>query len=104
MSLEAVKIIREAEEQAQQMKAQAAERCKQQLAQARQEAEGIIAAARGKAAAEAEQIRQAEEEKLSAQLQEIVGNTQNKKATIRARAENRMDEAVSLIAGRIVNI
>ena len=103
MSLDAVNKIREAETQAEQMKTEAAARCKQQIAQAQQEAEKAIAAARSKAAAEAEQVRLAEEEKLSAQLEEIVGNTQNKKAAIRARAENRMDEAVSLIAGRIVN-
>ena len=104
MSLEAVKTISDAEKKAELAKAEAATRCKQRLAQAEAEAGKALEEARQRAKAEAEQVRLAEEEKLEEDLRAIVDNTQNKKAAIRGRAENRLDEAAALIAGRIVNI
>ena len=102
MSLETVKTISEAEQRADQAKAQAAEICKQQVAQAEAQASQAVAEAKEKARAEAAQLQQTAEQALRSQLQDLAEKTENKKAAIRARAEKHLDEAADLIAGRIL--
>ena len=104
MSLETVKLISEAEKNAELSKEEASARCKEKLAAAQAQADEIVAQARARGEAEAEKNRPAEEEKLSAELRALVDNTLNRKAAIQGRAENHMDEAAALIAGRIVTV
>ena len=103
MSLEAITAITEAEERARQKKADAAADAKRKIAQAISDGEAAVEAAAGKADAEiAERMRKAEE-KAKADASELAGSNENKKASMHARAESRLDKAAELIVERIVN-
>lgn len=103
MSLEAITAITEAEERARQKKADAAADAKRKIAQAVSDGEAAVEAAAQKADAEiSAKMRQAEE-KAKADASELAGSNENKKASMRVRAESRLDKAAELIVERIVN-
>ena len=103
MSLEAITAITEAEERARQKKADAAADAKRKIAQAISDGEAAVEAAAGKADAEIAGRMRTAEEKAKADASELAGSNENKKASMRARAESRLDKAAELIVERIVN-
>ena len=92
-----------AEETVRRMLADAAAASKQSIANARNEGEQILADALKSAESElAERNRQADA-KAKADVLELAGNNENRKAALRARAEARADKAAAFIVERIVN-
>ncbi len=103
MSLEAILAITEAEEKAKQVKADAAAEAKRMIAEAKVNGENCVAAAVKKAEAEIAAFTKKAEDKAKADASELAQSNENKKAAMRARAENRLDKAAALIVERIVN-
>lgn len=103
MSLEAIKTISDAEENAKQKKAKAMADQKKELAEAEHAGQLAIDAAVKKAEDELRELIKKADEKVKLDAEQLSGETENKKAVMRAQAEGRIDAAASLIAERIVN-
>lgn len=103
MSLEAIKLISEAEETARQRKAEAQAEAKREIAQAEAAVAEAMDAARAKAAEELKGLSRKADDKSKADAMELAENTENRKAALRVRAESRLDKAAGLIVERIVN-
>ena len=103
MSLEAMETLAAAEEKVRRMRADAAAAAKQSIADARAEGEQRIADAIKKSAEEIEALARQSDEKARADDLELAGSNENRKAVLRAKAESRAEQAVSLIVERIVN-
>ena len=103
MSLEAMKIISEAEEAARHRKADAAQEAKRMVAQAQALAAEAVEAARKKAAEELAGLNEKAAEKAKADAVALAGSTENRKAAMRAHAETMLDDAARRIVERIVN-
>ncbi|MGE4352952.1 MAG: hypothetical protein AB7D36_02560 [Oscillospiraceae bacterium] len=103
MSLEAIKNISEAEEQARQIKAEATSEAKRMISEAYTTGKAAVAAAEKKAGDELCELAKKADEKAMAGAKELAANSENRKAAMRSHAEARMDKAVSLIVERIVN-
>ena len=103
MSLEAMETLAASEEKVRRMRADAAAAAKQSIADARAEGEQRIADAIKKSAEEIEALARQSDEKARADALELAGSNENRKAVLRAKAESRADQAVSLIVERIVN-
>ena len=102
MSLEAIKTIGEAEEQAKKIKADAAADAKKAINAA--EAEGIasVEAVVKKAEDELREINKTADEKANKDVERIAIDTEAKKTEMRQHAESMLDKAASLIVERIV--
>ena len=103
MSLEAIKTISEAEESARQIKAEAAQEARRILERAQADGLASIEAAEKKAAAELRELQKKADEKVMTEAQELAKITENKKATMLARAEARLASAAVLVVERIVS-
>lgn len=103
MSLEAMETLAAAEEKVRRMRADAAAAAKQSIADARAEGEQRIADAIKKSAEEIDALTKQSDEKARADALELAGSNENRKAVLRAKAESRAEQAVSLIVERIVN-
>ena len=103
MSLEAMETLAASEELVRRMRADAAAAAKQSIADARESGEKRIAEAISKAAEEIEALARQSDEKAKADALELAGSNENRKAVMRAKAESRADQAVSLIVERIVS-
>lgn len=102
MSLEAIKIISAAEDAAKRRKAEASAEIKQALSDAEAAGQATIAAAKTKAAAELRNQREQAEAKAARETADTASNTQNRMASLRIKAEGRLDRAAALIVERIV--
>lgn len=102
MALEAMDAIAVAEEKARQIKLVAAQDSKKALREAEQAAQVVLAAAEAKADAEIKALQHKADEKATVDAQVLASNTRNRKAAMKARAERKMDEAVSKVVERIV--
>ena len=103
MSLEAMETLAAAEEQVRRMRADAAAAAKQRVADAREAGEQMIADAIKKSSEEVAELARQSDEKAKADAVELAGSNENRKAVLRAKAESRAEQAVSLIVERIVN-
>ena len=103
MSLEAMETLAASEERVRRMRADAAAAAKQSVADARESGEKLIAEAIRKASEEIDTLARESDEKAKADALELAGSNENRKAVMRARAESRAKQAVSLIVERIVN-
>ena len=95
MSFEAITTIRDAENRAKQIQADA------QAAEA--EGKAAIEAAVGKAQRELQTLRAKSDEKAKADAEKLAAETKNKEAAMRIKAKTNLDRAASLIVERIVN-
>ena len=84
MSFEAINTVREAEERARQIKLEATQ-------------------AAAEAIEELKSLRSKTDEKATQEAEALAATTKNREATMRTRAEARLDQAASLIVERIVN-
>ncbi len=103
MSLEAMETLAASEERVRRMRADAAAAAKQSIADARESGEKLIAEAISKSAEEIDALAKQSDEKAKADALELAGSNENRKAVMRAKAESRARQAVSLIVERIVN-
>ena len=103
MSREAMETLAAAEEKVRRMRADAAAAAKQSIADARESGEKLIAEAIKRSAEEIDALARQSDEKAKAEAMELAGNNENRKAVLRAKAESRAEQAVSLIVERIVN-
>jgi V/A-type H+-transporting ATPase subunit G/H len=103
MSFNAILTISEAEENAKKIKAEADAQAKERLAAAEKAGLAAVDAAVEKAAAELKELQSKADDKARAEAESLSATTENKKASLRARAEDRIDKAAELVVERIVN-
>ncbi|MBQ3072038.1 MAG: hypothetical protein IJD20_01955 [Oscillospiraceae bacterium] len=103
MSLDAIKEIAAAEEQAKRALAEAQQGAKSAVNDAEKAAAAALTAARAKADEEVRNLIKAAEVRAAEKAKELSESTDNKCAAIRARAESRFEAAASLIAGKVVD-
>ena len=103
MSFEAMETLAAAEETVRKMMAEAAAASKQSIANARSEGEQILADALKRAEGELAELNRQADAKAKADVLELAGNNENRKAALRARAEARADKASAFIVERIVS-
>jgi len=103
MSLEAIAAIREAEERAKKYKAEAGLQAKREVAAAEAAGKAAVEAARKKAIEELATLNAKADEKAKAEAMELAASTENRKASLRVRAESRLEQAADLIVERIVS-
>lgn len=102
MYVESIVSISETEERVRRMKAEAAAAAKRSLAEARAKGEQLVADSIREAEAELADMGRAADEAAIESAREMAKSGEAKKASMRERAEKRMDEAVALIVERIV--
>ena len=103
MSFKAILTISDAEEHAKELKGEAETTAKERLAEAESAGRQAVDAAADKAAAELKELQAKADDKAKAEACELSATTENKKASLRARAEDRIDKAAELVVERIVN-
>lgn len=103
MSLEVIKEIGEAEEKARIAKTEAAASSKKLIAEAEESGRLSVDDAIRKAEDEIRGLKRQADEKASADAKELARQTENRKASMLAKADSRMAEAVLLVTERIVN-
>ena len=102
MSLDAIRTISEAEQKAGKLKADAAADAKKAVKDAETQGLASVEAAVKKAGEELEELIKKADEKATEDADKLFGETETKKAVMRARAEKLIDKAASLVVERIV--
>jgi len=103
MSLEMIKIIYAAEEDARQAKAQVVQNARDALDETHRNGAKTLAMTLARAEAEIAHLIRASDQKATEDAKELASTTANRMATMRARAERRLDAAAQMIVERIVN-
>ena len=103
MSFEAINTVREADERAKQIKTEAAQAAAEAIEAAEADGREAVEAALAKARDELKALRSKSDEKATQDAEALAATTKNREATMRTRAEARLDQAASLIVERIVN-
>jgi V/A-type H+-transporting ATPase subunit G/H len=103
MSLDAIKSIGEAEENARRLKQDAQANAKHAVEAAHEAGRDTVAKTIARAHEEVKQLQNASDEKSAESAREVLSSTENRRATIRARADSRIDAAAAIIIERIVN-
>ena len=103
MSLEAIKSIGETEENARQALLYAQQRARNSIEEARISGNEAVSAAAARADSEVLQLRRDADANAAESAKALVSSTANRRASLRARAESRLDKAAELIVERIVN-
>lgn len=103
MSFEAITNITQAETEAKATVAAAQAKAKQLVSDAEAAGKAAVEAACSKAEQELAELNRQARDKAKTQAQGLAGELENKKAVLRARAEERLDQAASLVVERIVN-
>ncbi|MGI6012982.1 MAG: hypothetical protein ACOX7K_01670 [Oscillospiraceae bacterium] len=102
MSLEAIRMISEAEAQAECMKADAAAEAKQAVEEAERAGKALVEAALRKADAELQALGRKVDEAAAIETGNSQEDVTTKEAVVRVHAESKMDEAAQWILERIV--
>ena len=103
MSTEALKIICAAEEKAKQEILLARENAQFAIKEEQELGKGAIASTLARAQSEIAHLTRMTDQKATNEAKELASTTANRQATMRARAERRLDEAAALIVERIVS-
>ena len=103
MSFEAINTVREAEERAKQIKLEATQAAAEAIEAAERDGKEAVEAALSKAREELKSLRSKTDEEATQEAEALAATTKNREATMRTRAEARLDQAASLIVERIVN-
>ena len=104
MSMDAIKIIAEAEEEARQARLLAQEKAAKSVAEAEKAGEESVASTLACAELEIAGLKRLSDQKATELAVELASTTANRQATLRARAEGRLEKAAAFIAERIVNV
>jgi len=103
VSLEAIKSISAAEDEARQAKLIAQQKAREMIEAADNTGKEIVASAISRAESEIALLKRTADQKAAEQAVELASKTANRQAMLRARAELRMDNAAQLIVERIVS-
>jgi len=101
---ESIKYILAAEYEANQVKLIVLNKSKETIEKAKADGEKSVALTLARAEAEIEQLKQAADRKAMEAATELASSTANRLATMRARAEKRLDTVAQRIFERIVNV
>ncbi|MDR2357278.1 MAG: hypothetical protein LBD92_04230 [Oscillospiraceae bacterium] len=102
MSLEAIKSISEAEEREKKAKQEAQQRAGKAIDEAHRAGNDAVQATVERAESEVAALKRAADAKAAEGAKELSSTTANKRASIKARAESRLDAAAGIIIERIV--
>ena len=103
MPLEAIKSISAAEDEARQAKLEAQQKAREAIEAAEKSGKAAVASAVARAETETADLKHLADQKAAENAVELASTTANRQATLRARAESRLDKAAQLIIERIVN-
>ena len=103
MALEAIARVEQAEADAVRLKTEAAQKARRLAVIAEGEGEQALEAARQRAAARLQELDRQAEERIRAEADRIRAETESELSVLRARAENRLDQAAEIIAERFVS-
>ena len=103
MSFEAIKNIGVVEAEAREAIALAKEKALKSIEQAEKTGKKSITETKARAEREIKKLIHESDQQAAALAMDLVSKTANRKATLRARAEGRLDATAQLIAERIVN-
>ena len=103
MPLDAIISIRAAEDEAVKAKLDSQQKAQDAIDAADKSGEEAVAATLARAEAEIAAFKRAADQMAESQAIELASSTANRQATLRARAERRLDSAASLIVERIVD-
>jgi len=101
---DSLKYILAAEYEANQVKLIVLNKSKETIEKATADGERSLAATTARANAEIEQLKLASDRKVMESAAELASSTANRLATMRARAEKRLDTVAQRIFERIVNV
>ena len=104
MLADSLKYILAAEYEANQVKLIILNKSKESIEQAKQEGEESIASSLNRAKHEIEQLQKASDRKAMEAAAELASSTANRLATMRARADKRLDTVAQRIFERIVSV
>ena len=104
MLYEAIKAICAVEEAARREKLLARQNALEAIEEAEIAGKKAIARTLARAETEISSLIRASDQKATDQAKELASKTANRQATLRARAERRLDDAVQLIVERIVSV
>nr|WP_315020647.1 hypothetical protein [uncultured Aminipila sp.] len=102
MSLEQIKIIKDTEESADKIRRESVEESKHLLQRANQKAGEIIQAAKNKGELSYKEVISEAETEAQLTYNQIISDAEKQCETILSTAVEKLDEAVSVIVGRIV--
>ena len=103
MSLEAIKSIGAAEDEARQAKQLAQQKAQEAIDEAERNGREALSTMNTRAQSEIAMLLRTADQKAAENAIDLASTTANRKATLRARAESRYDKAAGLIVERIVN-
>lgn len=103
MCLEAMKSIKTAEEEARLSIALAQRNARQTIDDAENAGKDSVASTLTRAESEIAHLKRYADQKAASQAVELASTTANRQATLRARADRRLDAAAQLIVERILN-
>ncbi|HAQ40309.1 MAG TPA: hypothetical protein DCM73_05410 [Clostridiales bacterium] len=103
MSIEIIKVIKEAEEKAEMVKKEAVKQSKQVITDANAQAQQIIDEARKRAESESSEVLKVAESEGQLLYDGIINNAAKECENILKKADENMDDAASIILERIVN-
>jgi len=103
VSLEMLKTVCAAEENVLRAKLHAQDKARESIDEVHRVGRGDVASTLARAEAEIAHLMRATDQKATEEAKELASTTANKLATMRARAERRLDDAAQLIVERIVN-
>ena len=101
---DSIKLILAAEYEANQVKLIVLNKSKETIEQAEAEGQKAITATLARAESELEQLRKASDRKAMDAAIELASKTENRLATMRARAEKRLDTVAERIFERIISV
>ena len=104
MSAEFLKYILAAEYEANQIKLIVLNKSKESIEKAKIDGEESVRSTLLRAEAEIEQLKKASDRKAMESAAELASNTANRIATMKARAERRLDTVAQRIFERIINV
>jgi len=104
MSLEAIKSIGQAEDGARQARLLAQQKARESIEAAEKAGKEAVASTLARAESEIAELKRTSDRNAAEQAQELASKTANRQATLRARAEGRLQKAAQLIVERIVNV
>jgi V/A-type H+-transporting ATPase subunit G/H len=102
MSLEAIKSISQAEEQAKKARLEARQKADKAIDDAQKAGNDTVKATVSRAESEVAVLKKTYDAKAAENAKDLVSATANKRAAIRARAEGRLDKAAGVVVERIV--
>ena len=104
MTADSIKYILAAEYEANQVKLIVLNKSKESIEQATKEGEESVASSLARAESEIEQLRKASDQKAMEAAAELASSTANRLATMKARADKRLDTVAQRIFERIISV